>query len=93
MTDFNPRQQYQLFQKDSADELGKQASQRWMTVSLAYSMAQFAANGATESELAGVRRFIGVFINLHEKLERTAKYPVHTLHADQTSPLPEPEKE
>jgi hypothetical protein len=79
MNPTNPKEVFQAFQKDSAEELGRHYSSKWLVTSLGFSLQQMAAMGCSSEELTGARRFIQTLTNLHEKEKEPAKFPEKVL--------------
>ncbi len=77
--DFTPRDSFQSFQADCAEELQRQRDQRWMRVSLAYALAQFAASGVTGEQMSGAKGLIAALYKLPDKEEPAKPFPKHEL--------------
>ena len=72
---FSPKEQYQLYQPDSALALAENTNKKWLRVSLDAALAQLSASGAENLELRGARRFIEVLLDLPEKETKLGKLP------------------
>jgi hypothetical protein len=79
MTSFSPREHFQLYHPDEATWLVQEAQRRPLILSLDFTMAQVAAQGATAEELRGIRDFIAEFLTLGDKVKAPVKFPTHPL--------------
>ncbi len=79
MSDFNPKDSFQLFHAEEAKKLILERESRWFTLALNAALAQMAFNGAESAEMKGARRLIDALLNLSDKPSEQRNYPVKEL--------------
>lgn len=79
MVTFDPKSAFILFHQPEAERLMEERESRWLTLALNSSLAQLALTSTDAAELKGARRLVDTLLNLSDKSDVVAQYPVKEL--------------